>query len=45
MRYNKADKADVLPQIPGGIPVSAKTGEGIDDLQPFNAKEFVDALF
>lgn len=29
---NKADKADVLPQIPGGIPVSARTGEGIDAL-------------
>ena len=29
---NKADKAGVLPQIPGGIPVSAKTGEGIDAL-------------
>lgn len=29
---NKVDLLDVLPQWPGAIPISAKTGEGIDEL-------------
>ncbi len=29
---NKADKCDILPGVAGGIPISAKTGEGIENL-------------
>lgn len=35
---NKMDKAEELPHIPGGIPISAKSGEGIGELMDEIAK-------
>ena len=43
--YNKCDIRRLETKTEQEAVVSAVTGEGIDDLQPFNAKEFVDALF